>query len=261
MSSPSITFHKTGWESGKSTGFKSTASGDVSRPAAAISIENFRYSSESSDHKIADYLLLGILSIFVHNTVVGYFEGASFGQEIIVPEKPKKVEITISKPKPKPIIQPPPPPPPPPKVAQKLPPKLPKAKPNVVPIKPQIVEKVEYVADAPPTIAPVTSVAPVAAPVVEEKVTPPVAGADYLNNPAPEYPEIAMERGWEGKVLLKVHVQPDGKPDSVSVAKTSGQKVLDDAAVKTVYKWSFVPAKRGDTPIAGTVTVPMNFKL
>jgi protein TonB len=97
--------------------------------------------------------------------------------------------------------------------------------------------------------------------VVEEKITAPVAGADYLHNPAPEYPEIAMDRGWEGKVLMKVHVKPDGKPDEVSVIKSSGQKILDDAAVKTVNKWSFVPAMRGTTPIAGWVTVPITFNL
>ncbi|WP_157199720.1 energy transducer TonB, partial [Methylomonas koyamae] len=99
------------------------------------------------------------------------------------------------------------------------------------------------------------------APVVEEKITPPTAGADYLHNPPPEYPDIAHERGWEGKVLMKVHVQADGKPDNITVIKTSGQKVLDDAAVKTVSKWSFVPAKRGDTPVAGYVTVPITFNL
>ncbi|WP_426994007.1 energy transducer TonB family protein [Methylomonas sp. CM2] len=60
---------------------------------------------------------------------------------------------------------------------------------------------------------------------------------------------------------MKVHVQPNGKPDSVSVVKSSGQAVLDDAAVKTVSKWSFVPAKRGETPVAGYVTVPITFNL
>jgi protein TonB len=60
---------------------------------------------------------------------------------------------------------------------------------------------------------------------------------------------------------MKVHVKPDGKPDEVSVIKSSGQKILDDAAVKTVNKWSFVPAMRGTTPIAGWVTVPITFNL
>jgi protein TonB len=94
-----------------------------------------------------------------------------------------------------------------------------------------------------------------------EKITAPTAGADYLHNPEPEYPDLAQERGWEGKVLLKVHVQPDGKPSSVSIAKSSGHKELDDAALKAVNKWSFVPAKRGDTPVDGWVTVPISFNL
>jgi protein TonB len=36
---------------------------------------------------------------------------------------------------------------------------------------------------------------------------------------------------------------------------------LDEAAVSAVEGWRFVPAKRGDTPVASTVMVPINFKL
>jgi protein TonB len=109
-----------------------------------------------------------------------------------------------------------------------------------------------------PVIAPP---APPPPPPKVEKVTQPRAGAGYLNNPAPVYPEIAMDRGWEGKVLMKVHVLASGKPDSVSVIKSSGKDLLDNEAVRTVKKWSFVPAKRGTTPIDGWVTVPISFKL
>lgn len=94
-----------------------------------------------------------------------------------------------------------------------------------------------------------------------EKVTPPRGSAGYLNNPTTEYPEIAAERGWEGRVVLKVHVLPSGKPDTVSVVSSSGHDVLDSEAVSTVKKWTFAPAKRGDTPVDGWVNVPINFKL
>ena len=70
-----------------------------------------------------------------------------------------------------------------------------------------------------------------------------------------------MDNGWEGKVLMKVHVLANGKPDSVSVVKSSGKPVLDSEAVRTVKKWSFVPAKRGETPIDGWVTIPISFNL
>ncbi|MGJ0490991.1 energy transducer TonB [Methylobacter sp.] len=226
---------------------------------------SFRFESDKSDRKLIDYLVVGVLSIFIHATLVDHFKGADFAQEeIIEPKVPPKVQITLVKPQPKPIAPPPPPPPkakpkPPQKKVVPLKPQKPKVKPKPVE---EIVEPTPQ-----PTItdnsAPVSS-APVTAPPappVEEKVTQPHAGADYLNNPAPEYPEIAMDRGWEGRVLMKVHVKPDGKPDNISVIKSSGKKVLDDAAVSTVKKWSFVPAKRGDTPIAGWVTVPITFNL
>lgn len=226
---------------------------------------SFRFESDKGDRKLTDYLVLGVLSIFIHATLVDHFKGADFAQEeIIEPKVPPKVQITLVKPQPKPIAPPPPPPPkakpkPPQKKVVPLKPQKPKVKPKPVE---EIVESTPQ-----PTItdnsAPVSS-APVTAPPAppaEEKVTQPHAGADYLNNPAPEYPEIAMDRGWEGRVLMKVHVKPDGKPDNISVIKSSGKKVLDDAAVSTVRKWSFVPAKRGDTPIAGWVTVPITFNL
>lgn len=232
--------------------------------AAGAVLNDFRFESDKGDRKLTDYLVLGILSIFIHATLVDHFKGADFApEEIVEPKVPPKVQITLVKPQPKPIApQPPPPkakPKPPQKKAVPLKPQKPKVKPKPVE---EIVEPTPQptVTDnnAPVSSAPVT--APPAPP-VEEKVTQPHAGADYLNNPPPEYPEIAMERGWEGRVLMKVHVKPDGKPDDISVIKSSGKKVLDDAAVSTVKKWSFVPAKRGDTPIAGWVTVPITFNL
>lgn len=85
--------------------------------------------------------------------------------------------------------------------------------------------------------------------------------AGYLNNPAPEYPEVALERGWEGNVMLRVKVSASGNPLEISIKNSSGKKALDDAAVKTVKRWKFSPATRGNAPIEGWVDVPINFKL
>ncbi|WAK02355.1 energy transducer TonB [Methylobacter sp. YRD-M1] len=233
---------------------------------AGAVLSDFRFEFDKGDRKLIDYLALGVLSIFIHASLVDHFKRADFEQEEIVqPKVPPKVQITLVKPQPKPVIQPPPPPPPKakPKPVQKkavpLKPQKPKVKPKPVE---EVVEPTPQpvITDESAPVSPAPVAAPPAPP-VEEKVTQPHAGADYLHNPAPEYPEIAMERGWEGRVLMKVHVQPDGKPDEISVIQSSGKKVLDDAAVSTVKKWSFVPAKRGDTPIAGWVTVPITFNL
>lgn len=224
--------------------------------AGGFSLSDFKFNDTGSDRRLADYLVIGVLSIFIHTVVVEYFKKSDVEPiEIEKPVKvPSKVQISFVKPQPPKVIQPPPPPkvvainkPPKPKIKPKPQPVIeqPPAPPNAV--------VAEVATPAPPAPAP--------PPPPVEKVTEPRGGAGYLDNPAPVYPEIAMDRGWEGKVMLKVHVLASGQPDSVAVLKTSGQKVLDDEAVRTVKKWSFAPATRGKTPIDGWVTVPINFKL
>ncbi|MFM0735384.1 energy transducer TonB [Paraburkholderia sediminicola] len=111
-------------------------------------------------------------------------------------------------------------------------------------------------AHIPAPVAPAPAAPP--APVAE---TAPIGNAAYLHNPAPDYPPIAQDQGWEGRVLLRVHVLPNGKPDSVDIRISSGRKMLDDAAVAAVRRWSFVPAKRGEEAVDGWVNVPIDFKL
>ncbi|MQT57675.1 TonB family protein, partial [Pseudomonas sp. FSL R10-0399] len=99
------------------------------------------------------------------------------------------------------------------------------------------------------------------APPAPKPVTPASANAGYLHNPAPEYPSLAMRRGWEGTVLLRVHVLASGKPGEIQIQKSSGRTQLDDAALAAVKRWSFVPAKQGDVAQDGWVSVPIDFKI
>lgn len=85
--------------------------------------------------------------------------------------------------------------------------------------------------------------------------------ANYKSNPKPDYPRLAKSRSWQGKVLLRVQVTADGHSAGISVQQSSGHEMLDDAAIEAVKNWTFIPAKRGDTPVASTVTVPIQFKL
>lgn len=233
-----------------------------SLPVSSVigALEDFRFGAEFRDSKAIDYLLIGILSILVHGTVVQYFKHSQVAkEELLEPVKvPSKVQITFVRPQPKPVVQPPPPPPP--KVVAINKPPKPKVQPKPAPKlvePPPVVTQTVVQADAPVVSAPPAPPAPP----VEEKVTEPRAGAGYLNNPAPVYPEVAMDRGWEGKVLMKVHVLAAGKPETVTVVKSSGKDVLDEEAVRTVKQWSFVPAMRGKTPVDGWVTVPISFNL
>ncbi|MCB0418657.1 MAG: energy transducer TonB [Bdellovibrionaceae bacterium] len=54
-------------------------------------------------------------------------------------------------------------------------------------------------------------------------------------NRAPEYPEEALTRGWEGEVEIGIHFV-GGKPD-VTVVRSSGYGVLDAEAVRTAQSW------------------------
>ena len=161
---------------------------------------------------------------------------------------------------------PPPPPPEPPKPQPQVAKVVPVRAAPQVPVVSRTVDNgpptadTVQVATAPPPPAPAPVAAPPAPP-PPEPVTEPRGFAGYRNNPPPEYPALAQDRGLQGQVILKVQVLASGRAAAVSVDKSSGHKILDDAAVKVVQGWTFDPAKRGQTPIDGWVKVPLNFKL
>jgi protein TonB len=80
-------------------------------------------------------------------------------------------------------------------------------------------------------------------------------------NPLPDYPYRARRLGQQGRVVLRVAVSPNGMPVEVEVARSSGHDNLDDAALDTVRQWRFTPAQIGGVAVAGTVEVPITFRL
>jgi protein TonB len=62
-------------------------------------------------------------------------------------------------------------------------------------------------------------------------------------------------------VVLQVAVNAAGLAEQVSIQRSSGFEILDDAARSTVAHWRFTPARRGDQAVAATVFVPIRFKL
>ncbi len=85
---------------------------------------------------------------------------------------------------------------------------------------------------------------------------------EYASAPAPTYPREAMLDGIEGTVLLKVLVDVDGKPLSVEIERSSGNRRLDDAARRQVLrKWMFRPAIRDGQAIQVFGMVPVSFSL
>ncbi|MFY0729470.1 energy transducer TonB [Pseudomonas sp. NFX15] len=216
-------------------------------------------------------ILLGVLALLAHGAVIYWVNQQPTAVLPIVPPETPPMTIEFSRPAP-PVVEPPPPQPvqpvvePPPPVEDELavrppPPRpVPKPKPVAKPIPKPAPKAVEQ----PP--APAKPTAPVAAPAAPAPpaptpVTPASATAGYLKNPAPEYPSLAQRKGWEGTVLLRVHVLASGKPGEIQVQKRSGRDALDEAALNAVKRWSFVPAKQGEVAQDGWVSVPIDFKI
>jgi len=121
----------------------------------------------------------------------------------------------------------------------------------------------------PPTFVPSPAIAkpalsaspaplPKAAP---EPVTLPHLNADYLHNPAPDYPPASRELGEQGRVLVRAKISTDGKVEQVLLRKSSGYSRLDNAALTSVKQWRFVPAQQGVQQVTAWVVVPVAFSL
>ena len=98
--------------------------------------------------------------------------------------------------------------------------------------------------------------APAAAPA---PITPPDFNAAQLDNPVPVAPYLSRKAREQGTVTLRVRVSADGRAESVRIDRSSGYPRLDQAALKTVRKWEFVPARQAGEAIAAWVLVPITF--
>jgi TonB family protein len=83
----------------------------------------------------------------------------------------------------------------------------------------------------------------------------------YAVNPKPPYPDEAREKGYEGNVLLRVEVLPNGRVGHIEVKRTSGHEILDQSALLTVRQWRFIPARKGGEAIPFWVNIPIKFYL
>lgn len=115
-------------------------------------------------------------------------------------------------------------------------------------------------APSPVAVAPRPPVVEVPSPPVMP-VTPPRFDAAYLDNPKPVYPPLSRRLGEEGKVILRVFVEQSGQASRVEIQTSSGFPRLDGAASAAVSRWRFLPARRGEEPVAAWVRVPIVFAL
>ncbi|MGH7578614.1 MAG: energy transducer TonB [Gemmatimonadales bacterium] len=88
---------------------------------------------------------------------------------------------------------------------------------------------------------------------------PPVA----INPVTPmSYPPALLEQGIEGRVLLRLFVDAQGKliPDSTRLAESSGYPALDSAALSGSQELRFSPALRNGRAIAAPFLQPVHLR-
>jgi TonB family protein len=87
-----------------------------------------------------------------------------------------------------------------------------------------------------------------------------VSAPRILYAPDPDYSEEARKAKYQGTVVLRVVVGPDGRPRDIRVQRSLGLG-LDEKAMEAVKTWKFEPARKDGQPVAVQINVEVNFRL
>src|SRR5262249_19716440 len=70
------------------------------------------------------------------------------------------------------------------------------------------------------------------------------------------YPAAALAEHKEGSVTILATVDKQGAVTAAEIAESSGEGILDEAALNAALKWRFRPAKRDGLPTESQVRIP-----
>lgn len=118
---------------------------------------------------------------------------------------------------------------------------------------------VEKVAAPAPVAVVIAAQAP--APVTQTPKTIPSAGMEYILPPQTIYPQMSKRMGEQGKVVLRILVGENGKPDQVQVQSSSGFSRLDEAGRQAGQRVQFKPHIEDGRAVQVYVILPLNFQL
>ena len=218
--------------------------------SAGLATPRYRYGRQAGGRERG---IAWLLIVALHALVLTGLSMA--GVELPVPKLPEAMMVSFISQRPPAVETPKPETPPPPKLE---PPRM-VATPKPTPSTMEVVapdQPPEPVEASPPPVEPGPP-----PPAAEPAVVPPSFSAAHLNNPGPQVPYQSRKLGEQGTVWLRVLVSAEGGAQQVQVDRSSGYARLDQAAVEVVKaRWRFVPARRGDEPIAAWVLVPISFE-
>lgn len=92
---------------------------------------------------------------------------------------------------------------------------------------------------------------------VAEVFTPP----SFLVHEEPAYPERARRAGICGEVVLKIILSARGEVRRVELIRSSGSRLLDEAAIEAAQASRFSPAERNHVAVAAEASATYRFEL
>ena len=108
-----------------------------------------------------------------------------------------------------------------------------------------------------------TAAAPAATPAATQKPSceSPNSEARTVTKAKPDYPASALMQGITGTAEIAVTLDATGQVQSLAVARTSGNRALDEAALSAARNSSYAPETRECEPVAGTYRFIANFTM
>ncbi len=76
-----------------------------------------------------------------------------------------------------------------------------------------------------------------------------------------KYPDIARKAGIEGRVIVNVLIDVDGRVVDTKILRSLGHSGCDEAAIEAIRSVRWKPAKQRDRPVKVWVGIPVIFKL
>jgi protein TonB len=89
-----------------------------------------------------------------------------------------------------------------------------------------------------------------------------VTEAHYRVPPTPAaYPKRARDLNQQGEALIRVRLDDEGNAAEVTLWRSSGFVLLDNAALAAARRWQFAPERRNGMPVIAWVQIPVRFYL
>lgn len=225
------------------------------------------------------YYLTALSIGFIAISLIIHFAVGSVGESLIPHFKqeatppPQKVTVqTLIKPPPKPTPTPRPTPTP-------TPPPPPKNTPPPVNLKLHVVQShsnsnsggpAEQAYTPPPVGNPngVPTAVPTVAPTAPPATAPPTPSgpveatdADFINRVQPDYPDMAKEENIQGDVTVRITIGTSGQVIAAVIQESSGNPLLDNAALKAARESTFKPPMVNGVPTQRDYLIIYTFSL